>query len=288
MRFSPSLQMSASPARLTRVGSGPYDWMIHRRALPIVFLTCPLLGLSEPDALHVDVRLYGGAAAVMTTQGPASMLRTRDTVRLHHRFRLDRGTHLTYLPWLTIPLPGSRAVVSHDVDLAPDTSFVAWDSLAVGRIARGERFVFDQLEARWRIRAGSNLLLDDRLRLNGADRHLSRAAFGDRTHLSSVLVVGPHEDVLPIDVVRRMVAGLTLAGVSRPLGDLLIVRALDYSAERLEQALWPVVALAHAASGAPAFTSADVARRWFGAGEWAASGGRAVSIADLYAAEARR
>jgi urease accessory protein len=261
MRYAPALHVTRSGA--LPAGSGAYDWMIHRRALPVVFLTCPLLGLSEPDELAVDVDVDGGAAAVVTTQGPSSLLRTRDVVPMNHRFRLGPGAHLTYLPWLTIPFPGSRAVVAHDVELAPGASFTAWDTTAVGRVARGERFAFDALETRWRLRRGGELLLDDRLRMRGADPALGAAAFGGRTHVASVIVAGPDEDVLPIDLVRGMVADLGLAGVSRPVDDVLVVRALDDGAERLERALWPVIALAHAAAGAPAFSPGDVARRWF-------------------------
>jgi urease accessory protein len=277
MRYAPALQVTRSA--VLPAGSGPYDWMIHRRALPVVFLTCPLLGLSEPDEVAVDVRLDGGAAAVVTTQGPTSLLRTRDVVPMHHRFRLGAGAHLTYLPWLTIPFPGSRAVVSHDVELAPGASFTAWDTTAVGRVARGERFAFHELETRWRLRRDGELLLDDRLRMRGADAVLAAAAFGGRTHVASVIVAGPDEGVLPIELVRGMVADLDLAGVSRPVADVLVVRALDDSAERLEQALWPVIALAHAAAGAPAFSAGDVARRWFGAGGWATAPAGAVRSA---------
>ncbi|MEA2226529.1 MAG: urease accessory protein [Solirubrobacteraceae bacterium] len=264
MRYAPALHVTRSA--VLPAGSGPYDWMIHRRALPVVFLTCPLLGLSEPDELAVDVRLDGGTAAVVTTQGPASMLRTREVVRMHHRFRLGAGAHLTYLPWLTIPFPGSRAAVAHDVELAPGASFTAWDTMAVGRVARGERFALHELEARWRVCRDGEPLLDDRLRLRGADPVLAAAAFGGRTHLASVIVAGPDELVLPIELVRGMVADLDLVGVSRPVDDVLVVRALADSAERLEQALWPVIAVAHAAAAAPAFTPGDVARRWLGAG----------------------
>src|SRR5919107_6147157 len=107
MRYAPSLHISGRSAPIRRAGSGPYDWTIHRRSLPVVFLTCPLLGLSEPDTPAVDVRVDGGSAAVMTPQGPAVMLSTRAMVRLHHHFQVADGAHFTYLPWQTIPLPGS-------------------------------------------------------------------------------------------------------------------------------------------------------------------------------------
>jgi urease accessory protein len=262
MRYAPALHVTRSA--VMPAGSGPYDWMVHRRGLPVVFLTCPLLGLSEPDELAADVRLASGAAAVVTTQGPASLLRTREAVRLHHRFGLEAGAHLTYLPWLTIPFPGSRAVIEHDVELEPGASFVAWDAMAVGRVARRERFAFDELHMRWRLRRAGELLLDDRLRLAGADRTLATAAFGGRTHLASVLIAGIGESALPVEAVRELLADLPLAGASRPVPGVLVVRALGDGAERLEQALWPVIALAHAAAGAPAFTPGDVARRWLG------------------------
>jgi urease accessory protein len=260
MRYAPALHVTRSA--VTPTGSGPYDWMVHRRALPVVFLTCPLLGLSDPDELAVDVALDRDVAAVVATQGPTTLLRTDAAVRMRHRFRLEPGAHLTYLPWLTIPFPGSRAVIEHDVELAAGASFVAWDSMAVGRVAREERFAFDELHVRWRLRRDGALLLDDRLRLAGADPVLASAAFGGHTHLASVLIAGRAEEALPLGAVRELLAGLPLAGASRPVPDVLVVRALADGAEHLEQALWPVVALADAAAGAPALAPGDVARRW--------------------------
>jgi len=260
MRYAPHLHIG--DRAVTPAGSGPYDWMIHRRALPVVFLTCPLLGLSEPDELDAGVTVDAGAAAVVTTQGPTTLLRTAGRVPMRHRFVLGAGAHLTYLPWVTIPFPGSRTVIDHDVELATGASFVAWDTMAVGRVARGERFAFGELHVRWRVRCGGDLVLDDRLRLDAPDPELGDAAFGGRTHLASVVIAGPDDDVQPLELVRAIIGDLPLAGASRPADDLLVVRALGDGAEPLERALWPVVELAHAAAGARPFTPGDAARRW--------------------------
>jgi urease accessory protein len=200
----------------------------------------------------------------VTTQGPTSLLRTGASVAQRWALSLEAGAHLTFLPWLTIPFPGSRSRLGVDARLGAAASLVAWEVLAVGRVARNERFRFDELRADWRLAGPDGLLLHDRLAVRGDDRAEAATLLAGRTHLGSLYVVGIGEAELPVASVRELLGGgLGLAGASRPEPELIVVRALGHASEELERAFWPVVGLARAALGLPKLTPADVARRWF-------------------------
>jgi urease accessory protein len=214
--------------------------------------------------LEVSVRLEAGTALALTSQGPTSLLKTAQAAVQRWVFRLAERAHLTFLPWVTIPFPGARGRLGVDVELGPGASLAAWDTLAAGRVARGERFLFEELRAAWRIAGPDGLLLDDRLLLRGGDRDDADTMLAGRTHVGSLYLAGLEEDVLPVAGVREQLdAGLDLAGTSRPAPGVVVARALDRSADRLEQAFWPAVAAARAAGGGPRLSPEAVARRWF-------------------------
>ncbi len=262
-RYTPALRVGGG-GQLGAVPSGSFQWIVHRRRAPVAFLATPLMALGEGDELDARVELGPGASVAVTTQGPTSLLKTGCTVTQRWTLELGQGAHLTFLPWLTIPFPGCRSRVEITARLGPGSSLVAWDTLAVGRVASGERFLFDELRSTWRISGPDGTLLHDRIAVRGCDRAAAEAMLGGRTHLGSLYVAGLAENALPAALVRDALDGrVQLAGVSRPTRDLLVVRALDTAAEKLEQAFWPVVDAARDAAGFEPITPGKVARRWF-------------------------
>lgn len=248
---------------MSAVGSGGFTWVVHRRAAPVAILATPLMALGAREELHVAVEVEAGASVTITGQGPVQLLETGQPVVQAWRFLVGPGAHVTLLPWLTIPYPGSRSSTTVDVELAPCASFVAWDVLAAGRVARGERFELAELRTGWRISDAGRLLLDERLLVRGDDRDAATVMLAGRTHVGSLYAAGLPDSRLGLSGVRSSLAGLELAGATRPDPALLLVRALDRSADRLEQALWPVVMAARDAAGAPPLEPWHVARRWF-------------------------
>jgi urease accessory protein len=246
------------------VSAGSFQWIVHRRTATVAFLATPLMALGDGEELEVTVELDPGASLALTTQGPTALLRTGRASVQRFSLRLAEGAHLTFLPWVTIPFPGALSRLEVDVELGAGASLAAWDVLAVGRVGRGERFRFDELRAAWRIEDASGLVLDDRLRVLGADRALAEAMLAGRSHVGSLYLAGLGEDTLSLTTVRRLLEPrLDLAGASRPAPGLLVARALDHSADRLEQAFWPAIAATRAAAGAPRLAPEAVARRWF-------------------------
>jgi urease accessory protein len=238
---------------------------VHRRATPIAFLATPLMALGEGDELHVSVEVEAGASAALTAQGPTTLLRTARPVVQRWRIRIDDGAHLTFLPWVTIPYPGSRSAAEVEVELGAGASFCAWDTLAVGRVALGERFELDELASAWRISGPAGRLLDERLLVRGDDREVTAAMLSGRTHIGSLYLAGVPEGSVPLAAIRRTLdSALDLAGASRPEPDVVVARALERSADRLEQAFWPAVAATRTALALPALDPGHLARRWFG------------------------
>lgn len=261
---APSLRVDGAGS-VAAIAAGGYEWFVHRGQAPVAFLSTSLAALGEGESLDASVTVTPGGSATVTTQGPTSLLRTGSAVLQHWALSLEDGAHLTFLPWLTIPFPGSRSGLGVDVRLGPGASLVAWDTLAVGRVARGERFLFHELRSDWRIEGPGGLLLHDCLAVRGDDRAEAETLLAGRTHLASLYVVGPDEASLPMGSVREALGkSAELAGASRPDPALVVVRALGHGSEELERALWPIVGLARDAVGAPALSPTDVARRWFG------------------------
>jgi urease accessory protein UreH len=263
VRQAPSLRVSQDGVAAT--SSGSFAWIVHRRAAPVAFLATPLMALGDGDELHVSVEIDAGASAALTGQGPTTLLRTARPVVQRWHIRVGTGAHLAFLPWVTIPYPGSRSVVEVEVELAAGASLCAWDILAVGRVALGERFELAELSSAWRISGPAGRLLDERLLVRGDDRGHAAAMLGGRTHVGSLYLAGVPEDSVPLPAIREMLdAALDLSGASRPEPDVVVARALERSADRLEQAFWPAVAATRTALALPALDPGHLARRWFG------------------------
>lgn len=242
-----------------------YEWVVHRRRGPVAFLVTSSMGLGSGEHLDARVELAPHASAVVTAQGPTSLLKTEHAPSYRWSFDLAPGAHVTYVPWVTIPFAGSSAVLDTTVRLASGSSFLAWETVTVGRVAMGERFLFGELRPRWHVATSDESLLDDRLLLYGAARRHGEAMLGGRTYLGSLYAGGWEEAELSVAAVRTALVGrLDLVGVSRPAARLLVVRALHRTAERIERAFWPIVAEARRVRHLGAVRPEDVGRRWFG------------------------
>jgi urease accessory protein len=245
-------------------GSEGFHWVVHRRATPVAFLATPLLALGDGDELDVTVTVEAGAGAVVTAQGPGTLLKTGQAATQRWRLELAAAAHLTFLPWLTIPYPGSRSRLEVTAELGQRSTLVAWETLAAGRVATGERFLFEELHASWRIADPAGLLLHDRLAVRGSQAKEAETMLAGRTHLGALYVAGLDETALPLSSMREALRShADLAGVSRPAPELVVARALDTSGERLERAFWQVVSQAREAAGQPPLDPVEVARRWF-------------------------
>jgi urease accessory protein len=262
-RHAPSLRVSAG-GRVTATSSGGFEWFVHHGPAPVVFLATSLMALGEDEILDVRIWIEAGATATVTGQGPTTLLKTGAAVVQRWRIEVGAGAHVTFLPWVTIPFPGSRSDSQIHALIDDGGTLCAWDTLAMGRIGRGEELLFEELRSEWRIDGPSAAQLRDRLLVRGDHGPHARTALAGRSHLGSLYVAGLTEPALPLTPVRAILEERAeVAGASRPDPQLLVARALDRSAERLELAFWPVVEQARQAAAAPGLTPIAVARRYF-------------------------
>ncbi len=141
-----------------------------------LMLLNPTGGLVGGDAVETSVTLGSGSRVCLTTAAATRVYRSAGAPAVQ-RFAavLEGDAALEYLPDHLIPSPGARLRQSIEVALAPESTLIALDAWAVGRIARGERWRFDELDSAIVVRDRRGLLLRERARLPGAR---SRAGLG--------------------------------------------------------------------------------------------------------------
>lgn len=215
-----------------------------RLALALLTTGGGLLG-DEQLALRVD--MGAGTQLTLRTIGALRLLPSRSACGQQLVIRLSPGSRLTYLPEPLIPCAGASYRQRTVVDLEGDATVAIGEVLSPGRLARGERFTYRQLDLGLSITRDGRPLLIERLLLQPASGML-RQLLGGATHLGSLVIAGPGADDALVERVRATLAGTgLLGGASRPAPGLIVVRALGGGAHELQRLL---AALAlHSAGG---------------------------------------
>jgi urease accessory protein len=134
-----------------------------------VMLLNPTGGLLGGDVLRTSVSIGPGSRVCLTTPAASRVYRSLGAPAVHEvSARLEGDASLEYVPDHLIPSPGARLRQSTEVTLDAESTFIGVDAWAVGRIARGERWRFDELDMSFVIRDAQGLLLGERARLTGA------------------------------------------------------------------------------------------------------------------------
>jgi urease accessory protein len=131
----------------------------------------PTGGVLGGDVLDTEIALGAGAHACLITPAATRVYRSAGPPAVQ-RFRasLGAGACLEYVPDHVIPSPGARLTQTIDVTLAPDATLLALDAWAVGRVARGETWSFDVLDAGIAVRDTHGLLFKERTLLDRTRR----------------------------------------------------------------------------------------------------------------------
>lgn len=125
-------------------------------------------GIFGGDRLHLRATLRPGAQAQLTTTGATRLYRPRTNageVLLCSRFHLHQNSLLEYLPDMLIPYREVRATQRTSFHLDEGAALFAWDIIAPGRVAHGERFRFDRLRLLTEVFVEGQPILLDRLLL---------------------------------------------------------------------------------------------------------------------------
>jgi urease accessory protein len=191
--------------------------------MAFVYVQNPTGGIFAGDHLIASVIAEADARVHLTTQSATKLYRAESApARQQLRFVLGAGAYVEHLPDPLIPQAGSRFTQEMSVELAPGAMFVAAETVAPGRRARGERFAYDLLELQTSVRRGGRELCAERLRLEPRRAPPDRpGVLGDAEYLVSLIALAPDRDVGALaSAIDDSLAGHSQGGVRGAAGEL--------------------------------------------------------------------
>jgi urease accessory protein len=211
-----------------------YCTQLHRvlRMIPgevpeegLVYVLNPTGGVLQGDRLEAEIRVEGGAHAIVTAPSATKLYRAEGrTAESRTRLKVASGAILEYLPEPLIPFAGSRFTEHLTAEVETGGRLLSWEILAPGRAARGELFEYDLLGLRMELREGGSVLLRERADLRPSRQKFPSLCMGGATHYGVLLAVGG--DPARLESAIREEFGAARAGVSRLRGTGLIVKVL--------------------------------------------------------------
>jgi urease accessory protein len=207
-------------------------------------------GVLAGDALSLDVQVGPQARAQITTTGATRLYRHRPGAADSEQeisISVAEGGLLEYLPDALIPFAGSRHVQRTGIRLSDRAMLFAWEVVAPGRQAIGERFGFASLHLRTRIESPIRSLLFENFLLEpGARPPCSPVRLGGYTHTASfyaIQVGRPAPELRALELQLSEIAiqesrpGCTIWGASALASDGVIVRGLSTTGSNLPATL---------------------------------------------------
>ncbi|MGC3975507.1 MAG: urease accessory protein UreD [Nitrospira sp.] len=212
-------------------------------------LVNPSGGFVAGDHLSIDAELEEGAHVVMTTPSANRVYRSLgEESRQSVTLSVAPGAVLEWFPEVTIPFAGSRFIQTMAVTLAQGATAFIWDSLASGRVARGERWAFTSLRNEIDLTTASGARLLERYHVIPEGEQGGCGLLSAYDYVASFFVVSDAVDPDRWPAVRDTVAGILdsfggnlLGGVTEPPTPGLAVKLVSRSPEALaagQELLW--------------------------------------------------
>lgn len=198
-------------------------------------------GLTGGDRIEWQAEAGANARLVLTTQACERLYRsTGSDAVVETRLTAGENARIDWLPQETILFSGSRLRRSLSVDLAPGATFLAVESIILGREAMGEDARDAHLLDTWRIRVGGRLVHAEANRIDGDlwSRDGLSALAGNRA-FATILLIAP-DAARRLDAVRALLPATTLSGASAVDGRLL-VRVAAPSGLALRRIIAPIL-----------------------------------------------
>lgn len=210
----------------------------------------PSGGLVGGDRLSVQATLGQDTHVLFSTPSANRVYRSLgETAMQSIELTVGSGAILEWIPDVTIPFAGSRFRQAVHVTLAPGATVLLWDTIASGRIARGERWAFTSLENEIRIVTASGQSVLERYALAPSAHGVGQAAAWD--YVGSLYLIGDGVDAARWKQLDAQLAtilearpGVVLGGVSEPAVPGLAVKLVAKSAPDLNDTLdelWQVI-----------------------------------------------
>ncbi|WP_291474439.1 urease accessory protein UreD [Corynebacterium sp.] len=192
-------------------------------------------GLAQNDRIRQRITLGDGARATVTT--PAGTPVHRMNAGLATQWiSLTGGEDAVceYLPGQNTLFAGARLLQVTDVSLAHSATLLAADVILTGRLARGERDLFDALGQCWRVERGGRPLLSDSLCVVGAGAGRSEMLLSRWPVWGTVLIVPPAGAAGPTGSTGS--AGVSVKELLASVRNLLVERCAASSPDDLTAA----------------------------------------------------
>jgi urease accessory protein len=198
-------------------------------------------GLTGGDRTEVVIEVGKRARATVTTQAAEKLYRAlpqEPATAIQVRMQVAAGAWAEWLAQETIVFNGARLRREFRVDLDTTARLLATESLVLGRVAMGERFLEGSIYDAWRIRRGGRLVWADGLYLSGhaLEEIGGRFGFGTAVACANVVYVGEDAGALLADVRSVPVDAVVHVG-STTFDGVLLTRLLSSNAAALRRAV---------------------------------------------------
>ncbi|GAC1582985.1 MAG: urease accessory protein UreD [Ktedonobacteraceae bacterium] len=133
-------------------------------------------GVLGGDQLSLAVSIGQGAYAQLTSTSATRLYRSQadtTTAIQTNTILLEEGGLLEYLPDPLIPFAGSRYLQHTSIELSQNAGLFWWETVAPGRLAKGECFEYDVLEMSVKIAVQGKPIAIEHFKLEPASRPLS-------------------------------------------------------------------------------------------------------------------
>jgi urease accessory protein len=216
-----------------------------------LMLLNPTGGLVGGDFLLSQIILEAGTQVCLTTPSATRVYRTLDPPAVQEtHIQAGEGASLEYVPDHVIPHRDSKFRQSLRVEMDCGSRAIFWDALAAGRVARGERWQFHEVDSRIEVTLRGKPVYLNRTRINPASLDPNRLGFAqDFSYMGTLLVVSDattrwNEVTAALNAelenTPQVFAGVN-AGVSALAANGCVVKLLARSASdlmRAQTALW--------------------------------------------------
>lgn len=163
---------SEVPHKITHLYHPPHSTLAE------LILMNTTAGLFGGDRVDVRIHAETGARILLTSQSSLKVHPGVGTAEQVLRLTVDTGAELHYYNDPLIPFKGARLRQRIELQIASGSRFFYWDGFMAGRVARGETWEFDEIDAETRLSRDGELVYLERYRMAG-DRHpFSYAATG--------------------------------------------------------------------------------------------------------------
>ncbi|MDZ5634769.1 urease accessory protein UreD [Janthinobacterium sp. GMG1] len=203
-------------------------------------------GVVGGDQLAVDATVGEGARALLTSPGAAKWYRANDHVSGQRIvLRAGSGAAIEWLPQESIFFDQACVRLRHEVELAPDASYIGCDIVCLGRSASGEIFNTGSIDQQVQIRRGGKLLWwEQGVLAAGGALMASPLGLGGHTVCATLIAVGVPVSPAVLAAVREIAVPAGAVFGATHMKSLVAVRLLcgdSEAARRVMLAAWQLL-----------------------------------------------